>query len=129
MQNVSADKSRTTKPYLFDFQVLQEQSERLEKEHAKHDALLLRAKSQSEKVRVAQQAKKEHESTMERMRDERRQFNEQMLSELEESVKSQQEALVNEKIAGFNITTEKGEINLQRDILRFLLAVHNEIVR
>ena len=55
VQNVSADKSRTTKPYLFDFQVLQEQSERLEKEHAKHDALLLRAKNQSEKVRVAQQ--------------------------------------------------------------------------
>jgi hypothetical protein len=101
----------------------------LKKEHAKHDGLLSRTKSELEKARAAQQAKKEHESTLERIRDERRQFDEQMLSELEESVKCQQDMLVNAQIAGFKVTTETGAINLQRDILRFLLAVHSEIKR
>lgn len=114
---------------LFDFQVLRDQSQRLKKEHAKHDGLLSRAKSQSDKARAAQQAKKEHESTLERIRDERRQFDEQMLSELEGSVKCQQNMLVDAQIAGFKVTTETSAINLQRDILRFLLAVHSEVKR
>jgi len=52
-----------------------------------------------------------------------------MLIELESSVKNQQEMLVNAQIPGFKATTETGEINLQKDILRFLLAVHGEINR
>jgi hypothetical protein len=39
----------------------------LKKEHAKHDGLLSRTKSELEKARAAQQAKKEHESTLERI--------------------------------------------------------------
>lgn len=66
---------------------------------------------------------------MERIRDERRQFDEQMLSELEGSVKCQQNMLVDAQIAGFKVTTETSAINLQRDILRFLLAVHSEVKR
>jgi len=88
----------------------------LKEEYAKHEALLSREQSQVEKRRAVQQAKKEHESTIQRIRDERRKFDEQMLSELEASVKCQQEMLVNAQIPGFKATIETGAINFLKDI-------------
>ena len=94
-----------------------------------HQQRVLGMKDEVELRRIRRQIKSEHEQMVDEMKEERRQFDLKLVKDMEETVKQQQETLVDNEVPGFKISMMPTDISLQKDILRFLLAIHAEFCK
>ena len=108
---------------------MQKQRERILAQMKEHQQRVAGVKDEVELRRIRRQIKSEHEKTVDEMKEERCQFDRQLVKGMEETVKQQQETLVDNEIPGFRISMMPTDISLQKDILRFLLAIHVEFCK
>lgn len=109
--------------------VMRKQRERMSAQMKNHQQRVLGMKDEVELRRIRRQIKSEHEQMVDEMKEERRQFDLKLVKDMEETVKQQQETLVDNEVPGFKISMMPTDISLQKDILRFLLAIHAEFCK